>query len=724
MPRSRSCSLTSWIAIVGLVCLSIFTTSCSGSFETPPGRSKSGSGTQITGDPRFAYVVNNRSETLSVYAVTHDGADLQPLTFAETGPAPVHVSVSPDGSLVVVCNYGASDVSVYDVDAVTGLLDQRERLTCGSAPVASVFHPSGRYFYVANSRSDGVSKFEVDATDGTITRISQDSNAGGGPQALVLSPDGSRLYMINSLASSLWTYEVDDVSGDLRPIHSVRTGFVPLGMTLAPGGHHLYVVGGLDRGRLLGLDLDAQTGKPSPMVDGRRELGLATVPVSAQVGAAGRYLYVALRRRGELLTIPLATTTGVPGEGETWLLGGESRPEALFLQSGGERLLLVDSGSNEVQTVDLTTRDLPSFSQTTPAMRTQDQPLSVAYGYGAASSGFHSTHAFVANSADGTLSAYAIDDQANGGTGRTSELAGSPVTTGNLPTALALHPDGQFVYAAGRVGISVHALVSDRLEPRKGILLGDHVDLVMGRRGRFVYAVEGGSLSRVQPYAIDPLRGTLASGELPFVATGRFSSRGALDPTGRFLYVPNTGDDTISSFVVDARTGRLSAAIQTGTGSGPAAVVVHPSGRWAYVILTDGGEIAQMPIDPVTGLLGTGSSYSHRLSTSGSRPVDLAIDPDGRRLYVADPERQRITFFRVDESSGYLVEVSTHEVYKPVRRVRVDASGRFLLATYDNGTRGGLESFAIDALTGSLGSSSTSLTGRDPRSITMDRRRD
>ena len=153
-------------------------------------------------------------------------------------------------------------------------------------------------------------------------------------------------------------------------------------------------------------------------------------------------------------------------------------------------------------------------------------------------------------------------------------------------------------------------------------------------------------------------------------------------------------------------------------------MVVHPSGRWAYVTLAGSGEITQYPIDPFTGRLGEGTSYTQAVSAVASTPVDLTINPSGQWLYVADVSRQEITWFLVDEISGFLIRVGSHRVYKPVQRVRVDASGRFLFVAYDNGSRGGLLSFAINPLTGEPGASSTSLTGSQPRSITIDRRND
>ena len=57
----------------------------------------------------------------------------------------------------------------------------------------------------------------------------------------------------------------------------------------------------------------------------------------------------------------------------------------------------------------------------------------------------------------------------------------------------------------------------------------------------------------------------------------------AVDPSSKFAYVVNRGDNTLSMYVINSSTGDLTANGTIATGTEPFAVVVDPSGKFAYV---------------------------------------------------------------------------------------------------------------------------------------------
>ena len=58
-----------------------------------------------------------------------------------------------------------------------------------------------------------------------------------------------------------------------------------------------------------------------------------------------------------------------------------------------------------------------------------------------------------------------------------------------------------------------------------------------------------------------------------------------VDPSGRFAYVANHGDDTVSAYTINSSTGALRAISGSpfAAGNHPDSVTVDPSGRFAYV---------------------------------------------------------------------------------------------------------------------------------------------
>lgn len=83
----------------------------------------------------------------------------------------------------------------------------------------------------------------------------------------------------------------------------------------------------------------------------------------------------------------------------------------------------------------------------------------------------------------------------------------------------------------------------------------------------------------------------------------------------RYAFVANFGDNSVSSYVVDADTGRLKYIGKAAAGLNPISVTVDPSGKYAYVAnfgnvsqyrIGAGGGLA--PMTPPTVAAGTGSS--------------------------------------------------------------------------------------------------------------------
>lgn len=118
---------------------------------------------------------------------------------------------------------------------------------------------------------------------------------------------------------------------------------------------------------------------------------------------------------------------------------------------------------------------------------------------------------------------------------------------------------------------------------------------------RFAYAINELD-STVTAYAADPARGALTPfqilSSLPDSFTG--NSRGAeiaVSADGRFVYASNRGDDSIATFAVDARTGRLTARGWTATGGRtPRFFTIAPDGHALFVANEESHTIVRLPI--------------------------------------------------------------------------------------------------------------------------------
>jgi len=127
--------------------------------------------------------------------------------------------------------------------------------------------------------------------------------------------------------------------------------------------------------------------------------------------------------------------------------------------------------------------------------------------------------------------------------------------------------------------------------------------------------------SSVSVYALDPRLGTLAPRQristLPDGYDGpNTCSQIRVTPSGRFLYAPNRGHDSVASFAIDGATGRLTATGRVATEPVPRAFGVDPDGRFVYVAGRTSGRLASYRIDQGTGALTPLETYE-----GGGRPM-------------------------------------------------------------------------------------------------------
>jgi YVTN family beta-propeller protein len=91
----------------------------------------------------FAYVANQLSNTVSMYAINAATGILTALSTptVTTGPYPVSIAVNPAGTFAYVANYGSTTVSMYAINATTGVLTALATPTVatGTSPAGIAF---------------------------------------------------------------------------------------------------------------------------------------------------------------------------------------------------------------------------------------------------------------------------------------------------------------------------------------------------------------------------------------------------------------------------------------------------------------------------------------------------------------------------------------------------------------------------------------------------------
>lgn len=269
----------------------------------------------------------------------------------------------------------------------------------------------------------------------------------------------------------------------------------------------------------------------------------------------------------------------------------------------------------------------------------------------------------------GAVSAFALD----GKTGKLTLLNQQP-SGGQGPCHLALDSKGRCVLVANYGSGSVAALpvqkdgsvgeaastiqhIGSSVNPQRQA--GPHAHHVLVDRGDRHALVCDLGLDQVLVYRLDAKRALLSANDPPSVsvAPGAGPRHLTFSPNGRFVYVINELNSTITAFAYDGRRGATTVLQTVSTlpanssgNSTCAEIEVHPSGRFVLGSNRGHDSIVVFAVDKESGRL---SLVEHQ-STQGKTPRHFAIDPTGRWLLAENQGSDTVLVFEIDGKTGRL----------------------------------------------------------------------
>jgi 6-phosphogluconolactonase len=271
----------------------------------------------------------------------------------------------------------------------------------------------------------------------------------------------------------------------------------------------------------------------------------------------------------------------------------------------------------------------------------------------------------------GAVSAFAIDRK----TGDLRFLNKQP-SLGGAPCHVSVSKNGKFVLVANYLGGNVSVFPVET-----GGSLGASVDseqhsgaganrerqeaphahsIILDRNNRFAFVNDLG-IDKIVIYRFDDETGKLEpNAEQPFYQTkaGAGPRHFKFHPRGRFAFVINELDSTISSLAYDEKRGTLKEiqtvstlpADSTRRSNSCADIHVSPNGAFLYGSNRGHDSIVSFKIDETTGRL----ELIEHVSTQGRTPRNFAIDPTGAFLLAANQNSDSVVTFRIDEKTGKL----------------------------------------------------------------------
>ena len=177
------------------------------------------------------------------------------------------------------------------------------------------------------------------------------------------------------------------------------------------------------------------------------------------------------------------------------------------------------------------------------------------------------------------------------------------------------------------------------------------------------------------------------------------------DRANRYAFAADLGLDKILVYRMDLEKGKLlpHGEVKVRAGAGPRHFTFHPSGRYAYLIQELNSTLTAFAYDAGKGLL-------EELQTISTLPegfqgrsscADVHVSPSGKFVYGSNRGHDSIAMFSIDEKSGKLTFLGCEPTGgKTPRGFAIDPTGTFLLAA--NQDTNNIVTFKIDPQTGTL----------------------
>jgi 6-phosphogluconolactonase len=280
-------------------------------------------------------------------------------------------------------------------------------------------------------------------------------------------------------------------------------------------------------------------------------------------------------------------------------------------------------------------------------------------------------HIYVANTQSGDISSFSM----NTTTGVLTPLLG-PTTVEAGVDAIAIDPLGQFMYvvSGNSANVWIFSIASSgALTPLSGtpiVISNSGVvssSVLIDPSGKYLYVTTSStsSVGSVFGFSRDTTTGRLVVLPGFSIPVAGQVNHGVFDPSGKFLLL--TGNNVfgtaggLSVFSLDASIGSLTLA----TGSpfqvrdDPAGVAVDATGKYVYVPNTADATISAFTLDFSTGALTTvsGSPFPSGGNGSINGPLGIAASTAGEFIYVCNASND-VSAFSINGATGALTPLA------------------------------------------------------------------
>ncbi|MDQ0393916.1 lactonase family protein [Labrys monachus] len=294
---------------------------------------------------------------------------------------------------------------------------------------------------------------------------------------------------------------------------------------------------------------------------------------------------------------------------------------------------------------------------------------------------------------EGTVSAYAIDPA----TGKLSYINKQP-SLGSITAYNSLDRSGNFLLVAN------YSLAPEGELPNKAVAI-------------LPVRPDGGLMSSVS----DAVHS--GTGPVPDRQERSHPHSVLATPDNRYVVVADLGLDLLVAYRFNSQTGAISrsGAASLAPGAGPRHFVFHPRGRFVYVANELDSTVTSFSYEPDQAkftTIATASTMPEGAATV-NHCSEIRISADGAFLYVANRGHDSIAIFALDGDGGLELTKTVPSGGEIPRNFAIDPSGNFLVVANQNSDR--VTVFAVDRETGDLTPTGIEVETGTPTSIAFYR---
>ena len=140
------------------------------------------------------------------------------------GSGPRHLAFSADGRFLYVINELSNTITVFSYAPANAALAEVQTVStlpaefAGTSTTAEIaLHPNGKFLYGSNRGHDSIAVFAVDQKSGKLTPVEHTSTQGRKPRHFAIDPTGRWLLAENQASDSVVVFAIEADTGKLKP---------------------------------------------------------------------------------------------------------------------------------------------------------------------------------------------------------------------------------------------------------------------------------------------------------------------------------------------------------------------------------------------------------------------------------------------------------------------------------------------------------------------------